>query len=95
LFSFKVHCYISAFSSSILNRFTVQGALRAGAGANPPLNMHRALIFSGTFVLSAATLVFLVRGKQARKERDEEMQDRSRQIDAAVGATKESEKLGV
>ncbi|KAF8894114.1 major facilitator superfamily domain-containing protein [Infundibulicybe gibba] len=48
-----------------------EGALRAGPSAHPPLNMRRALIFNGAFVSGAAALVFLLRGKQVRKERDE------------------------
>ncbi|KAJ7470793.1 major facilitator superfamily domain-containing protein [Mycena latifolia] len=57
----------------------VQGALRAGPGGHPPLNMHRALIFNGAFVLSVSLLIFLIRGKQVRKELDEKMQRRSHQ----------------
>ncbi|KAJ7116582.1 major facilitator superfamily domain-containing protein [Mycena epipterygia] len=59
----------------------VQGALRAGLAAHPPLNMHRALIFNGAVVLSMALLVFLIRGKQVRKALDEKMdlERRSRQ----------------
>jgi len=48
-------------------------ALRAGADADPPLNMRRALIFNGTFVLVATSVIFFMRGKQTRKERDEHM----------------------
>ncbi|KAJ6553575.1 major facilitator superfamily domain-containing protein [Mycena vulgaris] len=62
----------------------VQGALRAGLGGHPPLNMHRALIFSGACVLSTALSVFLIRGKQVRKEMDEKMQRRSRQTDVPM-----------
>jgi MFS transporter, FLVCR family, MFS-domain-containing protein 7 len=51
---------------------TVQGALRAGKNANPPLNMHKALIFTGVVVVACSSLVFVVQGKQARKELDEE-----------------------
>ncbi|GJE88916.1 MFS general substrate transporter [Phanerochaete sordida] len=47
------------------------GALRAGPDANPPLNMHRALIFLGAFVCSAVVTIFGLRGRQARREMDE------------------------
>ncbi|KAJ7036834.1 major facilitator superfamily domain-containing protein [Mycena alexandri] len=57
----------------------VQGALRAGPNQNPPLNMHRALIFNGAFVLAASASVFALRGKQVRKELDEQMHRRSQQ----------------
>jgi FLVCR family MFS transporter 7 len=33
--------------------------------------MHRALIFHGAFILATASTIFLLRGKQARKELDE------------------------
>jgi hypothetical protein len=35
--------------------------------------MHVAIIFSGVWASTAATLVFFLRGKQARRERDEQM----------------------
>jgi FLVCR family MFS transporter 7 len=50
----------------------VQGALRAGPDANPPLNMHKALIFNGVVVVSCSSLVFMIQGKQARKVLDEQ-----------------------
>ncbi|KAF5380571.1 hypothetical protein D9615_004653 [Tricholomella constricta] len=49
-----------------------EGALRAGPTANPPLNMHRALIFNGTIIMISASLIFLIHGRQVRKERDEQ-----------------------
>lgn len=55
---------------------TVENSLRAGPDANPPLNMHRALIFSGAFALTSGVLVFLLRGKQTRRKLDEEMNKR-------------------
>jgi FLVCR family MFS transporter 7 len=48
----------------------VEGALRAGPDAHPPLNMHRSLIFSGTFIMVIASLSFFLHGKQVRKELD-------------------------
>ncbi|PFH46175.1 hypothetical protein AMATHDRAFT_77780 [Amanita thiersii Skay4041] len=50
----------------------VESALRAGPDAQPPLNMRRALIFNGTFVAVTASLVIFVRGKQERKQLDED-----------------------
>ncbi|KAK0461336.1 major facilitator superfamily domain-containing protein [Desarmillaria tabescens] len=49
----------------------VMDALRAGPDAEPPLNMRRALIFNGAFVLAAASFVALLQGKQVRKDMDE------------------------
>jgi hypothetical protein len=60
--------------------------------------MHRALIFSGVFGLSTGMLVFLLRGKQVRKERDEEMQQRSRRMEAsvvAIGTDNSEDKMSV
>jgi hypothetical protein len=51
----------------------VQGALRAPSTASPPLNMHRALIFNGVFIVVCSSLVFFIRGKQARREMDIKM----------------------
>jgi len=51
----------------------VQGALRASPAANPPQNMHTTIIFNGVWVSAVATLVFFLQGKQARRERDEQM----------------------
>uniref|UniRef100_A0A0W0F096 MFS general substrate transporter n=1 Tax=Moniliophthora roreri TaxID=221103 RepID=A0A0W0F096_MONRR len=50
----------------------VEDALRAGPHANPPLNMHRSLIFHGVMVMVAAGLTLLLRGKQVRKELDQQ-----------------------
>jgi len=49
----------------------VEGALRAGPGASPPLNMRKALIFNGAIIFASALTVFFIRGKQVRKELDE------------------------
>ena len=35
--------------------------------------MHTTIVFNGTWMFTAATLVFFLKGKQARRERDEEM----------------------
>jgi len=49
-----------------------EDALRAGPDASPPLNMHRAIIFNAAFVCGSVASIALFRGKQARKEKDEE-----------------------
>jgi hypothetical protein len=46
--------------------------------------MHRALIFNGASVVAISSLVFLVRGRQVRKELDEQMQQRSRQVEVPL-----------
>ncbi|KAF8630320.1 hypothetical protein AX15_002993 [Amanita polypyramis BW_CC] len=51
----------------------VQQALRAGRQASPPRNMRNALIFNGVFVSTAAVASFLLRGRQERKQLDEQM----------------------
>lgn len=50
----------------------IEGALRAGPDADPPLNMHRALVFQGALVCGAVGTVFGLRGRQRRRERDEQ-----------------------
>ncbi|KAF9227412.1 MFS general substrate transporter [Gyrodon lividus] len=50
-----------------------EGALRAPPTANPPYNMHDALIFHGSVIIAFGTLVFFVRARQARRELDEAM----------------------
>jgi hypothetical protein len=50
----------------------VAGALRDGSSANPPLNMHRSLIFTGVFGVTPALFTQFIRGKQSRRELDEE-----------------------
>ncbi|KAJ6499353.1 major facilitator superfamily domain-containing protein [Mycena sanguinolenta] len=55
----------------------VEGALRAGPDANPPLNMRRALIFNGTVVLTICCSIFFLRGKQTRKQLDQEKRRQS------------------
>ncbi|KAJ7084336.1 major facilitator superfamily domain-containing protein [Mycena belliarum] len=47
-----------------------EGALRAGPDANPPLNMRRALILSGTTVMISSVFVLFLQGKQTRKQID-------------------------
>ncbi|KAJ6596043.1 major facilitator superfamily domain-containing protein [Mycena sp. CBHHK59/15] len=91
----------SALLWFIVNLFEIifvqaQGALRAGPSAHPPLNMHRALIFSGAVVMSVTLLVFRIRGKQVRKELDEQMQAQSiNQTALFPDVTPDGEKLSV
>ncbi|RDB25138.1 Major facilitator superfamily domain-containing protein 7 [Hypsizygus marmoreus] len=49
-----------------------EAALRAGPDAHPPLNMRKALVLNGTVIMAFASLVFLLQGRQVRKERDEQ-----------------------
>ncbi|TBU57173.1 MFS general substrate transporter [Dichomitus squalens] len=53
----------------------VEGALRAGPDADPPLNMHRAFIFQGAVVAVVVVFVYLVEGKQTRRFQDEEKRE--------------------
>jgi len=52
-----------------------QNALRGSHAANPPLNMHRAIMFNGIWVFAVSLLVFFFRGRQARRELDEQMNE--------------------
>lgn len=56
---------------SDLYTLTAESALRAGPDANPPLNMRNALIFHATIICVVSVLVFGLKGKQTRRERDE------------------------
>lgn len=58
--------------TGLIKTCAVEGALTAGPEANPPYNMRRALVFNGAFVMACASLIFLLRGQQRRKERDEQ-----------------------
>lgn len=51
----------------------VGGALRAPPTASPPLNMHKALIFNGVFIMVACASIFFIRGTQVRRENDVRM----------------------
>ncbi|KAH8101314.1 major facilitator superfamily domain-containing protein [Cristinia sonorae] len=64
----------------------INGALRAGADANPPLNMHRALIFQGTVICVCTVSVVFLTGKQVRRERDELKAKESEGISASGSA---------
>ena len=45
--------------------------MRAGPDGKPPLNMRNALIFQGAMVCAVSVLVFGLKGRQSRRERDE------------------------
>ncbi|KAI0742681.1 MFS general substrate transporter [Daedaleopsis nitida] len=62
----------------------VEGALRAGPDANPPLNMHRAVIFQAALVTTAVASVYLVEGKQTRRSQDEDKRDEALHQHAGV-----------
>lgn len=53
---------------------TAEGALRSGHRAEPPHNMHGAIIFQGAFVFASVSMIFLVEGKQTRRAADEQAQ---------------------
>ncbi|KAI1787322.1 MFS general substrate transporter [Ganoderma leucocontextum] len=55
----------------------VEGALRAGPEANPPYNMHHAIIFQGVLGMSVVALVYLLEGKQTRRAQDEAKRNES------------------
>ncbi|KAI0256395.1 MFS general substrate transporter [Lactifluus subvellereus] len=52
-----------------------QNALRGSRAANPPLDMHRAIMFNGIWVFAVSILVFFFRGRQARRELDVQMNE--------------------
>ncbi|KAI0737523.1 major facilitator superfamily domain-containing protein [Daedaleopsis nitida] len=58
----------------------IEGALRAGPDASPPLNMHHAVIFQGALVSTAVALVYLLEGKQTRRAQDEDMYKRDAEV---------------
>ncbi|KAI6134496.1 major facilitator superfamily domain-containing protein [Pisolithus thermaeus] len=51
----------------------VEGALRAPSTADPPYNMHDALIFHGCVVMVCGSFIFFLRAKQVRRKMDEVM----------------------
>ncbi|OBZ74517.1 Major facilitator superfamily domain-containing protein 7 [Grifola frondosa] len=62
------------FSSNLFGIIFVlaEGALRAGPDASPPYNMRRAIIFQGVVVCAAVAFVYLLEGRQCRREQDEQ-----------------------
>ncbi|KAG6331792.1 hypothetical protein ID866_7298 [Astraeus odoratus] len=63
-----------------------EGALRAPSTANPPYNMHNALILHGCVIMVFGAFVFILRAKQARREMDETMMRRDALSDTVVAA---------
>ena len=53
----------------------VEGALRAGPDASPPLNMRRAVIFQASVVCAAVVFIYAIEGKQTRRAQDEARRD--------------------
>ena len=53
----------------------MEGALRAGPDANPPLNMRRAVIFQASVVSAAVAFIYAIEGKQTRRAQDEAKRD--------------------
>ncbi|KAJ6490786.1 major facilitator superfamily domain-containing protein, partial [Mycena vitilis] len=62
------------FSCNLFGFVLILGAcaLRAGPEALPTLNMHKGLILNGVIALVSGCLPLLIRGKQVRKELDEQ-----------------------
>ena len=66
----------------------VEGALRAGPEANPPYNMLRGLVFQVVLTVSSVAFVAALRGKQARREMDEQKLEESKQTMAMIDTSK-------
>lgn len=66
-----------SFSSELIKLLAVANALRAGGNATPPQNMKRALIFMASIIMASGSMIFLLRGAQARKELDEKKQEQA------------------
>ncbi|KAK7676965.1 hypothetical protein QCA50_020083 [Cerrena zonata] len=49
----------------------VEGAMRASDSADPPNNLHSALIFQGAFVCALVIFIFFLHGEQKRRRTDE------------------------
>lgn len=65
-----------------------ENALRAGPSADPPLNMHRAIIFAGIIALAASVTAFGSEGKQTRRKLDEQrMQEAKGDVEMFERAT--------
>ncbi|CAL1697928.1 unnamed protein product [Somion occarium] len=61
-----------------------EDSMRADDSANPPQNMHRALIFQGAFVCGIAAFVFFIQGEQKRRRIDEQHAKDSREARAQI-----------
>lgn len=58
----------------------MQDALRASPAEIPPQNMHRAIIFNGVWTLAITMLIFPFRGRQARRELDEQKNEEQKTL---------------
>ena len=72
-----MRCQPRNFWLPLTDNLAAEGALRAPASADPPLNMHRAIIMVGVWCLATSFFVFFVDGRQARRERDLALTDAS------------------
>ena len=70
-------------------RNAVESALRDSPSANPPQNMHRALIFQGAFVLAVTSSIFFLKGDQARRQQDLARANAARDMEAQVTGSSE------
>jgi len=64
-----------------------QDALRASTTASPPLNMHRAIIFNAILVFTISLFVVFLRGKQTRRELDEQMYEEQKTLSMRMNQT--------
>ncbi|KLO14386.1 MFS general substrate transporter [Schizopora paradoxa] len=72
----------------------VMQALRASDSASPPFNMHRSLIFQGVFIGVVVSSVLILRGRQARRETDVMMLERSKPSQNLDSQTKVPDDVG-
>ena len=59
-------------ANMLIQALSVADPLRAGPKANPPLNMKSQMILFATFALSVLPLLFFLKGRQRRREMDEQ-----------------------
>ncbi|KAI0066126.1 MFS general substrate transporter [Artomyces pyxidatus] len=71
---------------TLFSSFPAQNALRAPSTADPPLNMHRAIVMNGVWVFTMSTFVYFFHGEQTRRQMDEKMNQRDAVSLAAVVA---------
>ncbi|KAI0302742.1 MFS general substrate transporter [Russula brevipes] len=64
-----------------------QDALRASTTASPPQNMHRGIIFNAIWVFTISLLVVFLRGKQTRRELDEQMYEEQKTLSMGMNQT--------
>ena len=58
----------------------MQDALRASPAEIPPQNMHRAIIFNGVWTLAITMFIFPFRGRQVRRELDEQKNEEQKTL---------------